>query len=217
TVTALAGALLRGAGRRVEVCGNIGRAACEAAPNAPADGVVVAEVSSFQLETVDRLEPQGAVWLNLTPDHFDRHGDLPPYRAMKQRLFRRADTGDVAVWNADDPEVMKRRIPNPTPAAPSSAFFSIEGPVQDGAYADGPAMMLVRHGASQRLMAASEMKLRGRHNLANALAAVAATLPLGAAPESMRRVLREYPGLEHRLEPAGVVDGVEFINDSKAT
>lgn len=217
TVTDLAGALLRGAGRPVEVCGNIGRAACEAAPNVPADGVVVAEVSSFQLETVDRLEPKVAVWLNLTPDHLDRHGDLATYGAMKQRLFRRQATGDVAVWNADDPEVMKRRIPSGTPAAPSSAFFSIESPVEDGAYADGPAMMVARAGAAERLMAASEMKLRGRHNLANALAAVAATLPLGVSPDSMRRVLRDYAGLEHRLEPAGVVDGVEFINDSKAT
>jgi UDP-N-acetylmuramoylalanine--D-glutamate ligase len=217
TVTDLAGALLRGAGRRVEVCGNIGRAACEAAPKAPADGVVVAEVSSFQLETVDRLEPKVAVWLNLTPDHLDRHGDLATYGAMKQRLFRRQTTGGAAVWNADDPEVMKRRIPDGIPAAPASSFFSIEGPVDDGAYADGPAMVLAHGGVTERLMAASEMKLRGRHNLANALAAVAAALPLGASPEAMRHVLRDYGGLEHRLEPAGVISGVEFVNDSKAT
>lgn len=217
TVTDLAGALLRGAGRQVAVCGNIGRAACEAAPNAPADGVVVAEVSSFQLETVDRLEPKVAVWLNLTPDHLDRHGDLATYGAMKQRLFRRQTMGDVAVWNADDPEVMKRRIPDGIPSAPAASFFSIESPVEDGAYADGPAMVIAQRGVPERLMAASEMKLRGRHNLANALAAVAAALPLGASPDSMRRVLRDYPGLEHRLEPAGLVDGVEFVNDSKAT
>jgi UDP-N-acetylmuramoylalanine--D-glutamate ligase len=199
------------------VCGNIGRPACEAAPRAPADGVVVAEVSSFQLETVDRLEPKVAVWLNLTPDHLDRHGDLATYGAMKQRLFRRQGAGDVAVWNADDPEVMKRRIPAGTPAAPAAAFFSIASPVEDGAYADGPALMLAQHGRAERLMAAGEMKLRGRHNLANALAAVAAVTPLGASPDSIRRVLRDYAGLEHRMEPAGVVDGVEFVNDSKAT
>ena len=217
TVTDLAGALLRGAGLGVEVCGNIGRPACEAAPRAPADGMVVAEVSSFQLETVDRLEPKVAVWLNLTPDHLDRHGDLANYGAMKQRLFRRQGADDVAVWNADDPEVMKRRIPAGIPAAPASAFFSIASPVEDGAYADGPALMLVQRGRAERLMAAGEMKLRGRHNLANALAAVAAVTPLGASPDSIRQVLRDYAGLEHRMEPAGVVDGVEFVNDSKAT
>lgn len=217
TVTDLAGALLRGAGRTVEVCGNIGRAACEAAPRTPPDGAVVAEVSSFQLETVDRLEPKVAVWLNLTPDHLDRHGDFTTYGAMKQRLFRRQVEADVAVWNADDPEVMRRRIPPGTPSSPSASYFSIESPVEDGAYAAGPAMMLAEGGRATPLLDAPEMRLRGRHNLANALAAVAAVRPLGATPESMRRVLREYPGLEHRLEPAGVVEGVEFINDSKAT
>jgi UDP-N-acetylmuramoylalanine--D-glutamate ligase len=201
----------------VEVCGNIGRPACEAAPRVAADGVVVAEVSSFQLETVDRLEPRVAVWLNLTPDHLDRHGDLATYGAMKQRLFRRQGPGDFAVWNADDPEVMKRRIPAGAKAAPASSFFSIASPVEDGAYADGPTMMLVQGGRAERLMAASDMKLRGRHNLANALAAVAAVSPLGASAESIRRVLREYPGLEHRLEPVAVIEGVEFVNDSKAT
>src|SRR5205814_4186551 len=96
-------------------------------------------------------------------------------------------------------------------------FFSIESPVADGAFADGPVMMVARGGAPTRLMSTSEMKLRGRHNLANALAAVAAVSPLGVPPDAMRRVLRDYAGLEHRLEPAGVVDGVEFVNDSKAT
>ena len=217
TVTDLAGALLRGAGLAVEVCGNIGRAACEAAPNAPADGAVVAEVSSFQLETVDRLEPRVAVWLNLTPDHLDRHGDFATYGAMKQRLFRRQGAGDVAVWNADDPEVMKRRIPPGTPSSPASAYFSIEGPVEDGAYAAGSRLVLASRGHGTPLLDLPEMKLRGRHNLANAVAAVAAAAPLGATPDSLRGVLRAYRGLEHRLEPAGVVQGVEFVNDSKAT
>jgi UDP-N-acetylmuramoylalanine--D-glutamate ligase len=217
TVTDLAGALLRGQGLAVEVCGNIGRAACEVAPGAPEDGVVVAEVSSFQLETVDRLEPRVAVWLNLTQDHLDRHGDFATYGAMKQRLFRRQEPGDVALWNADDPEVMRRRIPDGNPTAPASRFFSIRGEVADGAWADGGALLLARGGRSERLLAREEMKLRGSHNLANALAAVAAAAPLGASPDAMRRVLRSYAGLEHRLESVGVVEGVEFVNDSKAT
>src|SRR5258705_6641495 len=111
---------------------------------------------------------------------------------------------------------MKRRIPDGTPAAPRSSFFSIRGPVDQGAYADGPALVLARGGATERLLDAREMKLRGRHNLANALAAVAAVAPLGATADTMRRVLRDYAGLEHRLEPVEVVEGVEFVNDSKA-
>jgi len=217
TVTDLAGAMLRGGGVRTEVCGNIGRPVCDAAPGVPEQGVVVVEVSSFQLETVDLLRPRVAVWLNLTPDHLDRHGDLETYAAMKRRLFVRQGEGDTAVWNADDPEVMKRRIGDGIPAAPAPAFFSIAAPVARGAYAEGDVLTLAGPGGRERLMAASELRLRGRHNLANALAAAAATAPLGIAPEAIRTVLREYAGLEHRLEPAGIVDSVEFVNDSKAT
>src|SRR5919198_799699 len=109
TTTDLIGALLRGAGREVEVCGNIGRPICAVAEGVGPAGLLVVEVSSFQLETVSRLKPFVAVWLNLGPDHLDRHGDLDTYAALKQRLFARQDEGDYAVWNADDPGVMGRR------------------------------------------------------------------------------------------------------------
>ena len=89
TTTDLVGALLRAAGREVEVCGNIGRAVCEVAEQVSPTGLLVVEVSSFQLETVDRLRPSIATWLNLTPDHLDRHHTLAEYAAMKQRLFAR--------------------------------------------------------------------------------------------------------------------------------
>src|SRR4029453_17094913 len=91
TTTDLAGALLRAGGGVAEVCGNIGRPACDVAADLPASAVAVAEVSSFQLETVDRLKPSVAAWLNLTPDHLDRHGDFGTYAAMKRRLFLRQD------------------------------------------------------------------------------------------------------------------------------
>jgi len=102
TTTDLCGVLLRAAGREVEVCGNIGRPICDVAETVSARGLLVVEVSSFQLETVDRLKPFVGGWLNLTPDHLDRHGDLATYGAMKRRLFERQDDSDYAVWNADD-------------------------------------------------------------------------------------------------------------------
>jgi len=217
TTADLTGALLRGAGRVVEVCGNIGRAVCDVAPSVPPDGVVVAEVSSFQLETVDRLKPFVAVWLNLTPDHLDRHGDLATYAAMKRRLFECQDGGDVAVWNADDPQVMARRIPHGTPAAPMALTFSIRTPVSRGAFLDADRIALAGDGGAHALMPVSELRLRGRHNHANVLAALSATLPFDPGPEAVRTVLRAYAGLEHRLEPVAIIEGVEFINDSKAT
>jgi UDP-N-acetylmuramoylalanine--D-glutamate ligase len=212
TTTHLAGALLSAAGREVEVCGNIGRAICEVAEDVSPSGLLVAEVSSFQLETVDRLKPFVATWLNLTPDHLDRHGDLEAYAGLKQRLFARQDGEDYSVWNADDPAVAGRRTGAATPLA-----FSIEGSVDQGAYRARGQIALAWRGGTEPLLPVGELTLRGAHNHANVCAALATVLPLEIAPDTLRAVLREYRGLEHRLEPAGIVEGVEFVNDSKAT
>jgi UDP-N-acetylmuramoylalanine--D-glutamate ligase len=212
TTTHLAGALLRGAGRQAEVCGNIGRALCEVAESVPPTGLLVVEVSSFQLETVDRLKPFVATWLNLTPDHLDRHGDFAGYGAMKQRLFERQDETDYAVWNADDPEVMARRG-----GRGAWLEFSAARAVEDGAAAVDGRIRLGWRGGVEELMETRELRLRGRHNVMNALAAVTTVMPLEPAPDALRAVLREYGGLEHRLEPVATVAGVPFVNDSKAT
>jgi UDP-N-acetylmuramoylalanine--D-glutamate ligase len=212
TTTDLVGALVRAAGREVEVCGNIGRALCEVAERVSPAGLLVVEVSSFQLETVDRLRPSIATWLNLTPDHLDRHGSLEAYAAAKQRLFARQTEEDWAILNADDPEVSRRRT-----GAGQPSEFSVTRAVDEGAYAEDGWLWLARRGGRERLMPRAELRLPGPHNLANALAALATVLPLDPAPALLRGVLREYAGLEHRLEPAGELQGVRFVNDSKAT
>ncbi|MEK7824522.1 MAG: UDP-N-acetylmuramoyl-L-alanine--D-glutamate ligase [Candidatus Eisenbacteria bacterium] len=212
TTTDLVGALVRAAGRDVAVCGNIGRAVCEVAESVGAAGLLVVEVSSFQLETVDRLRPYVATWLNLTPDHLERHGDLATYGALKQRLFARQQEGDWAVWNADDPEVMARRAGGGAPLE-----FSAARPVDEGAFVREGCIALAWRGGVEPLFPAHELRLPGAHNLANALAALATVLPLEIAPDTLREVLRGYAGLEHRLEPVATVDGVRFVNDSKAT
>jgi len=212
TTTDLVGSLLRAAGREAEVCGNIGRALCEVAETVSPRGLLAVEVSSFQLETVDRLKPFIATWLNLTPDHLDRHHDLDAYGALKQRLFARQDEHDYAVWNADDPEVMARRT-----GAGTWLEFSIRHPVEQGAWARDGRIHLAWRGGTEPLLDRTELRVPGDHNLANVVAALATVLPLELAPDLLRAALREYPGLEHRLEPAGEVDGVQFVNDSKAT
>ncbi len=212
TTTDLTGALLRAAGREVEVCGNIGRAICEVAEEVSASGLLVVEVSSFQLETVQRLRPFVATWLNLTPDHADRHGTFEVYGAAKQRLFERQEETDWAVLNADDPEVLSR------PAGEAGTLhFSVAGPVDEGAFLEHGQLMLAWRGGREPLMPRAEMRLPGPHNTANALAALATVMPLEGAPAALRETLRAYGGLEHRLEPAGDVGGVRFVNDSKAT
>jgi UDP-N-acetylmuramoylalanine--D-glutamate ligase len=212
TTTDLVGALVRATGREHAVCGNIGRAVCEVAEEVGPSGLLVVEVSSFQLETVERLRPFIATWLNLTPDHLDRHHDLHTYGAMKQRLFERQEETDYAVWNADDPEVTARRAGRGTPLE-----FSMRRGVEQGAALEDGMLTLAWRGGRETLLPASEIRLRGAHNLMNVLAALATVLPLEIAPATLRAVLRAYPGLEHRLEPVAVVDGVEFVNDSKAT
>jgi UDP-N-acetylmuramoylalanine--D-glutamate ligase len=212
TTTDLVGALVRAAGRDVAVCGNIGRAVCEVAESVGVAGLLVVEVSSFQLETVDRLRPYVATWLNLTPDHLERHGDLESYGALKQRLFARQEEGDWAVWNADDPAVTSRRTGGAAPLE-----FSTARAVREGAFASDGRLALAWRGGVEPLLPASELRLPGAHNLANALAALATVLPLEIAPDTLRGVLRDYAGLEHRLEPVATVEGVRFVNDSKAT
>jgi len=212
TTTDLVGALLRASGREVAVCGNIGRAICEVAESVSAQGVLVVEVSSFQLETVSRLQPYIATWLNLTPDHLDRHGSLEVYGAMKSRLFERQSEDEWAVLHADDAEVMRR-----VRGSGSQLLFSARHAVAEGAGFDAGELVLAWRGGRERLMPRAELRLPGPHNLANALAAVATVLPLEIATDTVRQVLRAYNGLEHRLEPAGEAGGVRFINDSKAT
>lgn len=211
TTTDLAGALLRAAGREVEVCGNIGRALCEVAEDVSAAGLLVVEVSSFQLETVSRLKPFVATWLNLTPDHLDRHGTLEAYAAAKRRLFERQDDTDYAVRNADDPRVAGLG------GAASLLDFSVAGAVDDGAFHDSGELVLARRGGRERLMPRRDVRLPGPHNLANVLAALATVMPMEPPAPALRSVLASYAGLEHRLENAGEVAGVRFVNDSKAT
>jgi UDP-N-acetylmuramoylalanine--D-glutamate ligase len=212
TTTDLTGALVRATGRVTAVCGNIGRAVCEVAEEVEPTGLLVAEVSSFQLETVDRFRPFIATWLNLTPDHLDRHRDFASYGALKQRMFARQEDTDYSVWNADDPEVMARRTGRATPLE-----FSIRRRVEQGASLEDGVLTLTWRGGRETLLPARELRLRGAHNLMNALAALATVLPLEIAPATLRDVLRTYRGLEHRLESVAILDGVEFVNDSKAT
>jgi UDP-N-acetylmuramoylalanine--D-glutamate ligase len=131
---------------------------------------------------------------------------------MKQRLFARQDEDDWAVWNADDPEVVRRRTGQGEPLE-----FSAQHRVDAGACVEDGTLALAWRGGRERLMPTAKLRLPGAHNRANALAALAATLPLEIAPPVLRHALTTYAGLEHRLEPAGEIDGVRFVNDSKAT
>ncbi|HZL07240.1 MAG TPA: UDP-N-acetylmuramoyl-L-alanine--D-glutamate ligase, partial [Coriobacteriia bacterium] len=216
TTTALISHLLNHAGIPAESVGNIGRAATRVASEAGPAAVLVAEVSSFQLALIDRFRPRVSVLLNITPDHVDWHGSLERYEADKVRVFANQAAGDVAVIDVDDD--------GSRPYAESVAARSVEvyrvsttAANVPGAYLDGTTLVIATGAEPIPLVDRSELAIHGEHNVSNALAAAAAAYAAGASVESIREGLKTFRPIEHRLEPAGVAGGVEFVNDSKAT
>lgn len=216
TTTALVGHLLDAAAVPCEVVGNIGRPAVSVVDDVGPATVLVAEVSSFQLRLTQRFHPRVAVLLNITPDHIDYHGSFEAYAADKARIFSQMGPGDVAVIDVDDAgsagyaEVVAARG---VQVVKVSRVSMLAG----GAYVrDGVLVVETDHGPVE-LVSRDELKIRGDHNVSNALAASAAAMASGADVASIREGLRTFEPLAHRLEPVGVVDGVEYFNDSKAT
>jgi UDP-N-acetylmuramoylalanine--D-glutamate ligase len=211
TTTALTGALLEACGYAVEVCGNIGRPLSDCVAGEPGRRFVT-ELSSFQLETVDRFRPSAAALLNLSADHLDRHADVGLYAAAKRALFARQTAADVAVLNADDPAVAEVAL------AARRRWFSRRGPVADGCYLDGDRVVEVAPGRRPaELFRRRDLPLAGEHNLENAMAAALLARAAGAPAERLRAGLAGFRGLPHRLEKVAMVDGVGWYNDSKAT
>ncbi len=211
TTTALAGAMLEAAGRKVEVCGNIGAALSSRAEGA-SGRVFVVELSSFQLETVDRFHPRSAALLNISADHLDRHLDIETYRRIKAAIFERQHAGDLAVLNADDPLVATLEVPS------RRRFFSSRGEVADGCYPQGDAVMEALPGAEPtELFQRADLPLPGPHNLENAMAAALLARAHGAEPDDISAGMRAFRGLPHRLELVADRGGVAWYDDSKGT
>ena len=213
TTTALIGHVLQTAGRRCEVGGNIGRGALDLAPLG-ADGFYVLELSSYQLELLRTLRAHVAVWLNITPDHIDRHGDLAGYVAAKENIFSRQQAGDCAVIGIDDEpsNAVYRRIAKRTAIA--AVPVKRETPVAAGvSYRAG--QLIDADGYAVDFSGVST--LPGDHNAQNAACAWAACRWLDVPREKIVAGLRSYPGLPHRQEQVASVGNVVYVNDSKAT
>jgi UDP-N-acetylmuramoylalanine--D-glutamate ligase len=218
TTTALAGVLFQ-QDRRAFVGGNLGTPLCELVLSGSEVDVLVLELSSFQLETVDRLRPTVAACLNVTPDHLDRYAGVEEYARTKARLFREQQAGDFAVANARDPRARAM-----AGASRAELFTFGFGPPERRAVRDGsgggtgPGELVLTPavGAEERYRVRTRA-LRGRHNRENAMAAVLCARLLGVPGPAVQKGLDEYPGLPHRLELVRERNGVEWINDSKAT
>jgi len=207
TVTTLLGRMAERAGCRVRTGGNLGEPALTLLD--PQAQLYVLELSSYQLESTDSLQLAAAAVLNVSPDHLDRYADTEQYAAAKARIFRRCGT---AIVNADD-----ARVRAMVSAEQRQLRFSLQpgAPVEFGLIEQGGTLYLARDG--QPLLAAKELKMPGRHNLANALAALALGEALGLPAAALLAELREFTGLAHRTQWIADVAGVRYIDDSKGT
>jgi UDP-N-acetylmuramoylalanine--D-glutamate ligase len=213
TTTSLIGELLHNAGLKVQVGGNIGRPLISMVEASSEDGWTVAELSSFQLETIKEFHPTVATVLNVTPNHMDRYETFNDYAAAKHRIFMNQTAGDVAILNADDQMVSSWR----SGLKAHTVLFSVTRELAEGLFLQNDNLMSRTSEGERVLARRDEMKLRGLHNVENVLAALAAGLACGADPDSMRETLRNFNPVEHRLEFVSEIDGISFYNDSKAT
>ncbi len=213
TTTALTGALLAEQPRPVLVAGNIGTPLASRALAFPADGLVVCEVSSFQLETIETFHPRVAVVLNVTPDHLDRHGTLAAYVDAKARVFANQTPADCAVLNADDSAT--RDLAARTRA--HVVWFSRARALEHGVFVRDGRVAAQLNGHVEEIGPVAEIFLRGAHNVENVLAAAACALWAGIAPATIRRGIGKFRGVAHRIEFVRDVRGTHWYNDSKGT
>jgi UDP-N-acetylmuramoylalanine--D-glutamate ligase len=213
TTTTLIGALLKNAGITTQVGGNIGTPLLSLAETSTDETWTVAELSSFQLETIKDFRANVAICLNVTPNHLDRYDSFADYAAAKHRIFLNQTADDVAVLSADDEitstwgKGLKANV----------VFFSVRRELDEGLFLRGRDLICRANGKEKILTTRDDIFLRGLHNVENILAGFAAGLACGADPDSMRETVANFKGVEHRIEFVAEIDGVKFYNDSKAT
>ena len=213
TTTTLAGEILAAGGFPVSVGGNIGTPAISLVERATRQTIVVLEVSSFQLETIQTFRPKVAVVLNVTPDHLDRHRTFQTYVDAKTRIFENQQASDFAVLNEDDPTC--RTLRDRTRA--QVFWFSRKKEVEQGACVRDGRIFFLDGKSHREVMLVSEIPLKGAHNVENVLAGVCAGALMGCEPAKIRQAIQNFKAVEHRLEYVATIKGVEYFDDSKAT
>jgi UDP-N-acetylmuramoylalanine--D-glutamate ligase len=213
TTTTLMGEMFRAGGKAAFVGGNIGNPLMNFVAGSQREEWAVVEVSSFQLEGIDRFRPRVALLLNITEDHLDRHPSFQEYGEIKGRIFQNQGKEDYAVLNADDPRTFQfaHRVRSQV------VLFSRERSVPWGCFLDRGSIIFQGAEGEREDYGLGRMRIRGTHNLENFMAAIAACRICGCPRGALQKVIDGFEGLEHRLEWVGNIDGVNFYNDSKGT
>ena len=213
TTTTLAGEVVAAGGHSTLIGGNIGTPAISLVDGSTPATIVVLEVSSFQLETIQTFRPKIAVVLNVTPDHLDRHRTFAAYTDAKARIFENQQNDDFAVLNADDPTCVE--LAGRTRA--QVFWFSRQKEVKQGTYARDGRILFRDTQGQHEIMLVSEIPLKGGHNVENVMVAICVGALMRCKAEQIRQAVRSFKAVEHRLEYVATVRGVEYYNDSKAT
>ena len=213
TTTVLTGRILEADGKAALVGGNVGTALSSQVEQSAPDVIHVVETSSFQLELTETFRPWIAVFLNLSPDHLDRHANFDEYAEAKARIFANQTSSDAMVINADDPHVLEiaRR------GRARRLLFGMADSIDEGVTVAGDHVAYRSSSGDRSLLPLSSVRVRGRHLLADVLAAAAVGTVADVSSSAMRRAVESFTGLAHALETVGEVDGIGFVNDSKAT
>ena len=215
TTTALTGEIMKSWFKDVHVVGNIGIPYTEEALATEDDSVTVAEVSSFQLETIMDFRPNISAILNITPDHLNRHKTMECYIAVKESITMNQTKEDTCVLNYDDPVL--REFGKREDLQPKVVFFSSREELKDGYYLDGDKIMFARDGKKEELLNVHDLQILGRHNYENVMAAVAMSAAAGVPMKNIVEAAKKFKAVEHRIEFVLERAGVKYYNDSKGT
>ena len=213
TTTSLIGELFKTAGFNTLVGGNIGDPLITEVEKIPNDGVIVAEISSFQLEGISKFKPRVAIVTNLTPDHMDRHKTMENYLEAKARIFDNQSAEDILILNWDD--LLIRGLGEKTQG--QVLYFSRQEILENGAYLEDGYLTVSFKGNKEKIIKPDEIFIKGGHNLENAMCGVLAGVAMGIPVKTRAQVLKDFKGVEHRLEFSGEYNGVIYVNDSKGT